>query len=432
MIKARLLLYLSVVVTLPGTILPYSKRSRLRRIVAKLCLLLFALPLSAGEIAVQDTVAPSARFKLSGWVESGITANPDGAADSEDFGHLFTDRANEPLLNQVVISAERSLATPGDGFDWGFKAQFLYGSDARYIHSLGLFDNTQHEIMQPDIVEAWMIFHLPIPQSAGGLDIKAGKFVTLEGAETIDPRTNVFYSHSYIFNFGIPFNHTGVMATLHPVKGLDLYAGVTRGVNTSITDNNSSAAFDGGVGLTLLDGKLTALVTTHIGPENADNNRDPRYLSDLVVTLKATGKFTTILDANFAEDESVPGTAKAYGAAIYFTYAVNDWLTLGLREEVFRDEKGFFVGSFADNDDFIDIERGKTNNLDPRTFFSSGTFNEVTLGATFKVDLPKPLTHLTIRPELRYDTALTSSTTPFADQTSRHQFTAGIDAILEF
>jgi Putative beta-barrel porin-2, OmpL-like. bbp2 len=398
----------------------------------RVVLLVLAFGLPAGETTAEDAVVPSARFKLSGWVESGITGNANGAADGENFGHLFTDRANEPLLNQVVISAERTLASSGDDFDWGFKAQFLYGSDARYIHSLGLFDNIQHDIVQADIPEAWIILHLPVPNSSGGLDVKAGKFVTLEGAETIDPRTNVFYSHSYIFNFGIPLNHTGILTIFHPVKGLDLYAGVTRGVNTSITDNNSSAAFDGGIGLSLRDGALTALATTHIGPENPDNNHDPRYLNDLVVTWKATPKFSTILEANFSEDESVPGTAKAYGAAIYFTYAVNNWLTLGLREEVYRDEKGFFVGTFADNDDFIDIERGKTNNLDPRTFFSPGTFNEVTLGASFKVDLPKPLTRLTIRPELRYDAALTSGTTPFANRTSGHQFTAGIDAILEF
>jgi hypothetical protein len=382
---------------------------------------------------VQDAaVAPDSRFKWSGWVESGITFNPDSPNDRQNFGHLFTDRSNELLLNQAVITAERTLAGSGGDFDWGFKTQFLYGSDARYIHSLGLFDNTQHDIVQPDVVEAWMLFHLPIPNTAGGLDIKVGKFVTLEGAETIDPRTNVFYSHSYIFNFGIPLNHTGVLTTLHPIKGLDLYAGVTRGVNTSISDNNGSAAFDGGLGLTLLDGKVTALAATHIGPENPHNNHDPRYLNDLVVTWKATDKLTAILDANFAEDESVPGTAKAYGAAVYLTYAINDWLTLGIREEVFRDEKGFFVGSFADNDDFIDLERGKTSNIDPRTFFTGGTFNEVTIGATFKVPAPKPLSGLTIRPELRYDAALSSGTAPFGDHDSRHQFTAGIDAIVTF
>lgn len=382
---------------------------------------------------MQDAaVAPDSRFKWDGWVESGLTFNPDNPNDRQNFGHLFTDRSNELLLNQAVITAERTLATSGDEFDWGFKAQFLYGSDAPYIHSLGLFDNTQHDIVQPDAVEAWMLFHLPIPSSAGGLDIKVGKFVTLEGAETIDPRTNVFYSHSYIFNFGIPLNHTGVLTTFHPIKGLDLYAGVTRGVNTSISDNNGSAALDGGVGLTLLDGKLTVLATTHIGQENLHNNHDPRYLNDLVVTWKPTDKLTAILDANFAEDESVPGTAKAYGAAVYLTYMVSNWMTLGIREEVFRDEKGFFVGSFADNDDFIDLERGKTNNIDPRTFFTGGTFNEVTVGATFKVPVPKPLSGLMIRPELRYDAVLSSGIAPFGDQDSRHQFTVGIDAIVTF
>lgn len=391
--------------------------------------MLFAVTISlcAGEVAAQDAVAPASRFKLYGWIESGVTANPDNPADRQNFGHLFTDRSNELLLNQAVITAERTLAGSGDQFDWGFKAQFLYGSDARYIHSVGIFDNTQHEIVQPDLVEAWLILHTPIPNTAGGLEIKAGKFVTLEGAETIDPRTNVFYSHSYIFNFGIPFNHTGILATFHPITGFDLYAGVVRGVNTSATDNNSSGGFHGGVGVTLLDGKLTAIATTHIGPENVHNNHDQRYLNDLVVTWKATDRLTAIIDANFAADESVPGTAKAYGAAAYLTYAVNDWFSLGIREEVFRDETGFFVGGFAGNDDFIDLERGKTNNIDPRTFFSRGTFNEVTAGATFK-----PWRSLTIRPELRYDAALSSHVAPFSDQDSGHQFTAGIDAIFTF
>ncbi len=395
-------------------------------------LLAFAFGASARESVAQEAVAPAPRFKWYGWIESGVTSNPDDPTSRQNFGHLFTDRANELLLNQAVITAERTLAASGYEFDWGFKAQFLYGSDARYIHSLGLFDKTQHEVVQPDFVEAWMLFHLPTPRTAGGLDIKVGKFVTLEGAETIDPRSNVFYSHSYIFNFGIPFNHTGVLTTLHAVQGLDFYAGITRGVNTSVTDNNTSAGFDGGIGLTLNGGKLTALATTHIGPENAGNNHDQRYLNDLVITWKATDKWTAILDANFAEDESVPGTAKAYGVALYLTYAVNDWLALGIREEVFRDEKGFFVGSFADNDDFIDLERGRTNNIDPRTFFTHGTFNEVTIGATFKVSALKPFSGLTIRPELRYDAALSSGIAPFSDQTSRRQFTAGVDAILTF
>src|SRR5581483_10446905 len=248
------------------------------------------------------------------------------------------------------------------GFDWGFKGQFLYGTDARYTHSVGWLQNTQHEIYQPDLIEAWIVVHSPVPGTAGGIDVKAGKFVTLEGAETIDPRSNVFYSHSYIFNYGIPLTHTGVLATVHLYKWLDVYGGITRGVNTFTTDNNGSAAFHGGLGFNFLDGKLTALATTHIGPENPHNNHDLRYLNDLTVTWHANDKLTAILDSCYSEDESVSG-ARAYGAAGYLTYVINDWLTVGIREEVFRDEKGFFTGSFADNDDFIDIQRGKFNHI---------------------------------------------------------------------
>ena len=138
--------------------------------------------------------------------------NPASPADNQNFGRFFDDRVNEPLLNQLVINLERALAPQPGQFDWGFKLQFMYGSDARFIHSLGLFSNTAGtSIVQPDLPEAYLNLHFPII-TEGGLDLKLGKFVTLEGAETIDPRTNFFYSHTYIFNFGIPFNHTGALA----------------------------------------------------------------------------------------------------------------------------------------------------------------------------------------------------------------------------
>src|SRR6267143_1054237 len=246
-----------------------------------LCLAAAAI---AGEIQTASPT-PAPRFTISGWVDSGITFNPDTPRDNQNFGRFFDDRANEPLLNQLVINFERALEPQPGEFDWGFKLQFMYGSDARFIHSLGLFDRTVHEILQPDLVEAYLNLHFPVI-TEGGLDLKLGKFVTLEGAETIDPRANVFYSHSYIFTFGIPFNHTGALATLHATKSIDLYAGLTRGVNTSIDDNNDSLAFHGAIGLNLLDGKVTALASTHIGPETPNNNRDKRYLSDLTITAK--------------------------------------------------------------------------------------------------------------------------------------------------
>ena len=305
----------------------------------------------------------------------------------------------------------------------------LYGSDARFIHSLGLFSNTAGtSIVQPDLVEGYLSLHLPII-SEGGLDLKLGKFVTLEGAETIDPRTNFFYSHTYIFNVGIPFNHTGGLATFHATKWLDLYSGITRGVNTSIEDNNDSVAFHGGVGLNLLDGKLTILATTSIGPETPNDNHDQRYLNCITTTWKITDKLTSITDLNYERDDGA--NADAYGIAQYFTYAINSWLTAGIRGEVFSDQQGFYVISFANTHDPMRALEGVPT-IDPRTVGGGHTtYGAITAGVNIKPPMLKPISGLNIRPELRYDRAL-NGTHPFNQSSDVDQFTVGVDCIFTF
>src|SRR4029077_1617123 len=78
----------------------------------------------------------------------------------------------------------------------------MYGSDARYTKSMGFLDLATNYRMQPDFPEVYVSAHIPIG-STGGLDIKFGKYADPMSAETIDPLNNVFYSQSYIFNFGV-------------------------------------------------------------------------------------------------------------------------------------------------------------------------------------------------------------------------------------
>ena len=180
---------------------------------------------------VEQPKPPEPPFKLYGWIEGGLTGNTDAPVDNHNFGHLLTDRANQPVLNQISIVAERALDANATGFDWGFKSWFMYGSDTRYSKSLGLLDTTTDYITQPDFPELYLGVHLPIP-GTNGLDLKGGKYQDPMTAETLDPRTNVFYTHSYIANFGVPGNETGGLAILHVNQYLDVYAGINRGVNT--------------------------------------------------------------------------------------------------------------------------------------------------------------------------------------------------------
>ena len=380
----------------------------------------------AGEPTASPT--PEPRLKIYGWIERGVTFNPASPQDNQNFGRIFDDRSNEFVMNQAVITSERAL-DPKVGFDWGFKLQFMFGTDARYIHSLGLLDHTMgSSLYQPDIPEAYLSLHLPI-FTEDGLDLKLGKFVTLEGAETIDPRTNAFYSHTYIFNFGIPFNHTGALATFHATKWLDVMAGVTRGVNTSIDDNNGAPAFHGGIGLNFNEGRIVVAASTHIGPETPHNDHDLRYLNAITTTWKITDKLTSITDINYAHDDGVD--ADAYGAAQYLTCVINDRIAAKIRGEIWRDDKGFYVAQFADPHDPMRALGGEPI-IDLRTVGGGRTtYGALTVGLDIKPPVPKPLTGLTIRPELRVDHSF-SDTRPFNDSSDETMFTAAIDAIITF
>ncbi|MBC8065202.1 MAG: outer membrane beta-barrel protein, partial [Chlorobia bacterium] len=264
------------------------------------------------------------------------------------------------------------------------------------------------------------------------MEFKVGQYVTLEGAEVIDPRGNFFYTHSYIFFFGIPFKHTGVMTTTHVSDKLDIYAGADTGVNTTFGsegDPNDSGAFHGGFGLHLLNGNLNILATTHIGPENPDNDEDIRYLNDITEVWKLGDKWTSITDLNYIHDE-IAGGQNGWGVAQYFTYAVNDWLSAGIRGEFWRDPEGFFVAAFPENDGFVDFQKGE-----PAIVLGAGpaTYTELTLGLNikpFSSASNKPLATMMVRPEVRWDHSF--DTNAFNDFTDDDQFTIATDVYVVF
>ena len=336
------------------------------------------------------------------------------------------------------------LFRSSSSIDFGFKFQGMFGSDARYTHFLGMLDKSIKGRYQLDIVEANVQAHLPYLFS-GGVDVKLGQFVTLEGVEVIPAAGNPLYSHSYIFNYGIPLKHTGLMTVSHISPMLDVYLGVTSGVNTTLGggDNNGSASFHGGLGLNLLDGNLTVLATTHIGAEYATKATPPafrgtRWLNDVAITWKATDKLTFLTDLNLAHDGGFGATAG--GIAQYVTYQLNDMFKLVGRAEIFRDgcNNGFcFVGAFPDSSwDFVDAQLGNPNTSFSPTGGQSATYGSLTLGVNVFPPVPKAIEGTVIRPELRVDHILAGP--PAFDTnggtlgTKRTAFTIAADFVVPF
>jgi Putative beta-barrel porin-2, OmpL-like. bbp2 len=321
----------------------------------------------------------------------------------------------------------------------------MFGTDARYTHFLGELDLDIKERTQADIVEAWAFIHAPIITD-GGMDIKVGQFVTYLGAETIDPSTDAFYSKSYIFNFGIPLKHTGVLSISHVNGLLDVYLGADTGVNTTfgpLGDNNGAIGFLTGANLTMMGGNLTVLALSHIGPENATRVLSPegfnangfyRFLNDIVITYKATTDLTFVTELNWIRDDfdgigtsGVPKTANGFGIAQYISYNLSDQFVLNGRAELYRDDNNFFVASFQNNGSFVQAEQGFTVGTGA---LHATTYGALTAGVTWKpAGLPPVISGLLIRPEIRWDTDLWGAR---AFEGNNSQVTLASDFVLTF
>jgi hypothetical protein len=387
---------------------------------------------------------------VNGLVEAGITGNPDNPSSGLNWGQLFTDKANEPLFNQGLLTVQRPIDSSKPVYDLGFVIQIQYGSDSRFTHYLGEGEYWINSLYQLDVAAAYAQAHTPWVTD-GGIDFKVGQWPTLEGAETVEPDTNLFYSHSYIFNYPEPFKDTGLLAITHINPTVDIYTAITSGQQTSlgpyVGDNNDAPAFEGGVGLNKLGpgGAITVLATTHIGPENpylnfgSPNeaaNTSLNYENDIVVTWTATDKITITGEGNYTRNDFT--NSETYGGVGYISYQTPlDWLKINGRAEVFRDNgPSTYVSEYPGYFDFVNTEHGYLNNA---IFGPPTTYLELTAGLNITPTIPASIPYLKgviFRPEVRYDSSL-NGTTPFDLQNNGQgiksdQVTIAGDIILKF
>ncbi len=391
----------------------------------------------------------------------GNSANPSQGLDGKgfNFGQLYTDHANEPQLNQILLTVTKPIDPKATGYAFGFTGQAIYGSDMRFNHFLGIdafsMGNDRNQL---NVIQGYVAAHLPLLTS-GGIDVKLGLFTSPQGFETLDPSTNPFYSHSYTYNYGVTFNHTGILTTTHLNDTFDFYLGVDTGNQTTFGstfpganfrdagDPNGQPAGFIGFGLNnLLNNKLTVLALSHIGPEQAPNadpvgyRSDLRYYNDVVLTYKANDKLTSVTELNYSRDEFGLGTGAAefYSVAQYFGYAYSSMFTFNARGEVARDTKDFFVSTPLVNSGIALAEEGFAG---PALAGPGNgtTYGAITLGVTIKpADIPKPLATVLFRPEVRYDRIIAGAPL-YGAQTengfftgSRNQFTFGGDVVIGF
>jgi hypothetical protein len=256
-------------------------------------------------------------------------------ADSRTlFGRVFDNQAEQFTLHQAEIWFERASSTDSP---FGFNIDVVAGDDAEKIHSLGLGESSDSF----DLTQAYLSYQVP---GVDGLTLKAGKFVTLHGAEVIRRSGNFHYSRALLFGYAIPFTHTGLMATYAASDVVTLTGGIVNGWD-NVDDNNEDKTLHAMAGFAPSDTVSFSIGGTY-GAEGASSSAK-RTLVDAIVTFKPADGLTIMFNYDWAEEEDAAfdGDANWDGLAGYISYDVSDVVSLGARAEYFNDDDGVRLGA---------------------------------------------------------------------------------------
>jgi len=354
--------------------------------------------------------------KFGGWTEIGFTGNIDNPSGSN--GPVTFNRGpNEFRLHQVYGYIEREVNRNTDTWSFGFRADLLFGSDARYTFASNfdadenftgriLNGTSQHQLAFP---QAYVDIFVPV---GNGVTLSVGHFYTLIGYEVVPSAGNFFFSHAYTMQYGEPFTHTGALLTYAINDNIELKGGVVSGWDAHF---NQPANFLGSISYTtdnerttltgsLITGDVKSGFSTDAGDINLHHNRT---LYSLVLEHSITDRLHYVLQHDHGNQEKTAfgRAAQWYGVNQYMFYDILHNLAAGVRMEWFRDDDGVRVNGFTDN------------------------YIGVTGGLNYT-----PIAGFTIRPEVRYDRSTSDRATnrAFNNGKDNDQILLSVSGIFRF
>lgn len=247
---------------------------------------------------------------------------------------VFDTQANTFMINNAELILQKPVSADSPV---GFKTTLMFGTDSEVTGSVttGLGSTTD----EVDLKDAYAEYLVPIGE---GLDVIAGRFATMHGAEVIESINDWNITRSFLFGFAIPFTHTGVRMTYPLASWLSATLGVSNGWDV-VDDNNQGKTIETSVTVTpISNGSLTFNYMG--GPEQANNNSNQRNLIDIVASYQPIDPLQLKLNFDYGTEQKgvliSRDMATWVGLAGYARYAVNEWWALASRFEWFHDSDG--------------------------------------------------------------------------------------------
>lgn len=280
---------------------------------------------------------------MSIYLQGGYTYNFRNPNSQENELRLFDHKANSFTLDLAELQFLKDAPIGG----MGYKLKLSAGETAKFIHSLGLGikdGQAPADTEAFDLTEAYLQYNAPLGK---GLKFTFGKFATYLGAEVIEARDNPNYSRSFLFNYAIPFTHTGLSMAYPFADALTTSLYIVNGWDNT-DDNNTGKTAGLGFAWTPLE-QLAMNFNFMYGPEQKNNNSNNRFLFDWVGTVKPVKNLSFILNTDYGAEQQDPNASGAdskwYGAAGIVKYDFTNLFSLALRGEYFNDPDGARTGT---------------------------------------------------------------------------------------
>jgi hypothetical protein len=368
------------------------------------------------------------RIKIYGWVDPSYNASTSKHSNVPLSYNIIPNRLE---LDQLIGRIERVPDTvQREHYDWGFRYSGLFGIDYRYTAASGYGPSDgqllrHNDLYGYDYPEAYALIYEP--HFAKGMVTKIGRYISPPDIEAQLAPDNYLFTHSLMFTYDA-YTHTGIQQTIKLSDQWMVQGGIHAGTDTApwaraahptmelfarwVSKSNRDSlyggvdSFNGGSYKFQKDNlQQFNLTWGHKISRRINTMTEGYYLYTFDALKGGTVSNGPVkgFGGGGGPGAPLPGYSQAFGLLNYTNIKLTDHDYITVRPV-----------------DYLFDPRGW------RTGYAT-TYSSWTIGFIHRFsDL------LCIRPEVRYERALTGSVTPYDNGTRRSQFTFSVDVIQRF
>jgi hypothetical protein len=177
------------------------------------------------------------RTKVYGWVEPTLNFSTSTHRNYPEANDIYSNRLE---MGQLIVYVERLPdSVQREHVDVGYHLTAFYGTDYRFTTDKGYLSDQllvhNHQYGFDPVLEYIDIY---VPHVAQGMNIRAGRFISIPGIEAQLTPNNYMFSHSLLYTVD-PFTDTGILATVKLSDQWLVQAGVTGSHDVALWTNDA-------------------------------------------------------------------------------------------------------------------------------------------------------------------------------------------------